>query len=72
VSIIPVEIVLINIEPEYGEWSEAVVIDVVQSVVVKIYDHRIPLTDVIADPDGDYEEIIVPLDKIIKLPKEEK
>lgn len=71
-SVIPGEIVLVNTEPEYGEWNEGVVIDVVQSVVVKIYDHRTPLTDVIADPDNDYDEIIVPLKNIIKLPKEEK
>ena len=71
-SVIPGEIVLINTEPEYGEWSEAVVIDVVESVVVKIYDHTVPLADVIADPDNDYDEIIVPLKNIIKLPKEEK
>ena len=69
--VVPGEIVLINTDPEYGEWHEAVVIDVVESVVVKIYDHNSPLTEVIADPDGDHEEIIVPLKKIVKLPKEE-
>jgi len=70
--VIPGEIVLINTEPKYGDWNEAVVIDVVESVVVKIYDHTVPLADVIADPDNDYDEIIVPLKNIIKLPKEEK
>jgi len=70
--VIPGEIVLINTDPKYGDWSEAVVIDIVESVVVKIYDHTIPLADVIADPDEDYGEIIVPLNRIIKLPKEEK
>lgn len=71
-SITQGDIVLINTDPDYGEWHEAVVIDVVESVVVKIYDHNSPLTDVIADPDGDHEEILVPLKGIVKLPKEEK
>ena len=71
-SITQGDIVLINTEPNYGEWQEAVVMSVVQCVVVRTTDIVTPIQYILDGEDVDYDEHIVPVTKVIPLPKEEK
>ena len=71
-SITQGDIVLVNTEPNYGEWHEAVVVSIVQCVVVRTTDFVTPIQYVLDGEDVDYDEHIVPVTKVIPLPKEEK
>ena len=66
------DIVLVNTEPNYGEWQEAVVMEVVECVVDRTTDHVTPIQYILDGEDIAYDEHIVPVTKIVKLPKEEK
>jgi len=69
----PYDIVLVNTEPNFGEWQEAVVIGQVQAVVVRLL-HGTDNAEKVAlmkDFDAD-DELFVPISTVVRHPRDPK
>jgi hypothetical protein len=67
------DIVLVNTEPQFGEWQEAVVIGQVQAVVVRLL-HGADNSEKIAlmkDFDAE-DELFVPVSAVVRHPRDPK